>query len=33
MAAVESIERWTPAHQAVEMGEYETLAAFLDARG
>ncbi|MET9135154.1 ankyrin repeat domain-containing protein [Streptomyces antibioticus] len=31
VAAIESIERWTPVHQAVEMGEYETLTAFLDA--
>ncbi|WP_327180482.1 ankyrin repeat domain-containing protein [Streptomyces sp. NBC_01334] len=31
IAAVEGIERWTPVHQAVEMGEYETLAGLLDA--
>ncbi|MFD9437144.1 ankyrin repeat domain-containing protein [Streptomyces sp. NPDC060002] len=31
MTAVDGIERWTPVHQAVEMSEYETLAALLDA--
>ncbi|WTJ00927.1 ankyrin repeat domain-containing protein [Streptomyces sp. NBC_00723] len=31
MPAVDAIERWTPVHQAVEMSEYETLAALLDA--
>lgn len=31
MTAVDAIERWTPVHQAVEMSEYETLAALLDA--
>ncbi|MGM9383143.1 ankyrin repeat domain-containing protein [Streptomyces antibioticus] len=31
MRAVNEVERWTPVHQAVEMGEYETLTALLDA--
>lgn len=31
MAEIGRIEGWTPVHRAVEMGEYETLTAFLDA--
>ncbi|MEU5119150.1 ankyrin repeat domain-containing protein [Streptomyces asoensis] len=30
MRAVSEVERWTPAHEAVEMGEYEALTALLD---
>ncbi len=31
MMAINEVERWTPVHQAVEMSEWETLTALLDA--